>query len=126
MHRMSCPVQRGGVMSDRWFDGTWIGLQFTSGEHMVTTSNGGVVRARADHPLPDTVKITKEALNSIIVGPWIPSEVITQGSGIRPSPMVEQNQPPQAEEPVPNSFRITQKIRLHKRVPEVRSPEERR
>ena len=66
-----------------------------------------VVRARADHPRPDTVKVTKEALNNIKVGPWNPSEVITQGSGGKPSPVVEETQPPQAEEPVPRSFRIT-------------------
>ncbi len=83
MHRMSGPVQ-GGVMSERWFDGIWIGLQFTSVEHMVATSDGRVVRARAVHPRPDTVKITKEALNNIRGGPWSPSEVITQESGGSP------------------------------------------
>ena len=109
MHRMSGPVQ-GGVISERWFDGIWIGLQFTSGEHMVATSDGRVVRARAVHPRPDTVKITREALNNIRVGPWSPSEVITQELGARPAPMVEQAQPSQTEEPVPRSFRITQEL----------------
>ena len=106
MHRMSGPVQ-GGVMSERWFDGIWIGVQFTPGEHMVATSDGRVVRARAVHPRPDTVTITKEALNNIRVGPWSPSRVITQESGGRPAPMAERGQPSQTEEPVPRSFRIT-------------------
>ena len=107
-------------MSERWFDGIWIGLQFTSGEHMVATSAGRVVRARAVHPRPDTVKITEEALLYIKVGPWNPSEVITQGSGIRPSPMAEETQPSPADEPVPRSFRITQEllgIFEHQRMP---------
>ena len=106
-----CRAQcKGGGMSERWFDGIWIGLQFTSGEHMVATSEGRVVRARAVHPRPDTVKVTKEALTNINVGPWNPSEVITQGSGGKPSPMAEETQPPHAEEPVPRSFRITQEL----------------
>ena len=109
MHRMSGPVQ-GGVISERWFDGIWLGLQFSSGEHIVATPDGRVVRARAVHPRPDTVKITKAALNNIKVGPWDPSEVITQGSGGKPSPAVETTQPPQAGEPVPRSFRITQDL----------------
>ena len=32
-HRISGPVQ-GGVISERWFDGIWLGVQFTSGEHI--------------------------------------------------------------------------------------------
>ena len=31
MHRRSGPVQ-GGVMAEKWFEGIWIGLQFSSGE----------------------------------------------------------------------------------------------
>ena len=97
-------------MSERWFDGIWIGLQLTSGEHMVAASDGRVVRGRAVHPRPDTVKITKEALANRKVGPWSPSGVITQGSGIRPSPMTEETQPSPAGEPVPRSCRITQEL----------------
>ena len=78
MHWMSGTVQ-GGVMPERWFDGIWIGLQFTSSEHMVATSDGRVVRARSVHPQPDTGNTTREALTSIQVGPWGPTEVITQG-----------------------------------------------
>ena len=49
-------------MSERWFGGIWIGLQFTSGERMVASSDGRMVRARAVRPRPDAVKITKGAL----------------------------------------------------------------
>jgi hypothetical protein len=90
MHRISGPVQ-GGVMAERWFDGIWLGLQFTSGEHVVATSDGRVVRARAVHPRPDTAKVTREALNNIKVGPWGSSEAITQGSAIKPAPMAEKS-----------------------------------
>lgn len=87
MHRMSGPVQGGEVISDRWLDGIWLGLQFSSGEHIVATFDGRAIRARAVHPRPDTVNITKEALANIKVGPWNPSEVITQGSETNPPPM---------------------------------------
>jgi hypothetical protein len=107
MHRMSGPVQ-GGVMSERWFSGIWIGLQFSSGEHIIALSDGRVVRARAVDPRPDTVKVTKESLTCIKVGPWDPSEVITQGSEIKPPVPIEETQPSQRAEPVPRSVRITQ------------------
>ena len=97
-------------MPERWFDGIWLGLQFTSGEHVVATSDGRVVRARAVHPRPDTIKVTRESLNNIKVGPWGPSEAITQGSASKPTPMAEKSQPSQSVEPVPRSFRITQEL----------------
>ena len=111
-HRISGPVQ-GGVISERWLDGIWLGVQFTSGEHIVATSDGRVIRARAVHPRPETVKITRESLNNIKVGPWNPSEVITQDSAGKPAPMVEVTQPSQAGEPVPRSLRITEEL-LHR------------
>ncbi len=73
-------------------------------------SDGRVIRARAVDPRPETVKVTKEALTNIRVGPWNPSEVITQGPGGKPAPIVEETQPPQSAEPVPRSFRITQEL----------------
>ena len=77
---------------------------------MVATSDWGVVWARAVHPRPDTVKITREALNNIRVGPWSPSEVINQGTGAKPAPMAERTQPSLIEEPVLRSFWITQEL----------------
>jgi len=108
-HRISGPVQ-GGVISERWFDGIWLGVQFTSGEHIVATSDGRVIRARAVHPRPETVKVTRAFLNHIKVGPWNPSEVITQESVGKTAPMVEVTQPSQAVEPVPRSLRITEEL----------------
>ena len=60
------------------------------------------------HPRPDAVRVTRETLNTIKVGPWSPSEVITQDSGDKPSPSTEETQAPQSTEPVPRSFRINQ------------------
>ena len=106
MHRISGPVQ-GGVISDRWFDGIWLGLQFSSGEHIVATSDWRVIRARAVQPRPDTVRITRASLNNIKVGPWNPSEVIIQGSEAKPPPSTEEFQSPPLAGLVPRSFRIT-------------------
>ena len=58
--RLSGTVQ-GGVMTERWHDGSWLGLQCSSGEHMVASSDGRDVRARAVHPRADTVGVPKEA-----------------------------------------------------------------
>ena len=76
----------------------------------MAASDGRVIRARAVHPRPETVKITRESLNNIKVGPWNPSEVITQDSAGKPAPMGEVTQPPQAMEPVPRSLRITEEL----------------
>ncbi len=64
-------------------------------------------------PRPDTVRVTRESLNSIKVGPWDPREVITQGSEAKPSPSTEETQHSRTTEPVPRSVRITQE-RLEK------------
>ncbi len=98
------------MISERWLDGIWLGVQLTSGEHIVATSDGLVIRARAVHPRPETVKITRELLNNIKVGPWNPSEVIPQGSTGKPAPMAEEIQPPQTGEPAPRSLRITEEL----------------
>ena len=99
---------QGGVVAERWFDGIWIGLQFSSGEHIVALNDGRVIRARAVQPRPGTVNVTRETPNIIKVGPGDPSEVITQNSEDRPSPSKEKTQPPQKPEPVPSGFKITQ------------------
>ena len=95
-------------MAERWFEGIWIGLQFSSGEHLVSTTDGRVIRARAVHPRPDTVGVTREALNLIQVGPWDPREVITQDSEEKLSPSKDVTRPSSKVEPVPRSFRINQ------------------
>ncbi len=94
MHRISGPVQEV-VVSERWFDGIWIGLQFSSGEHIVALNDGRVIRARAVQPRPDTTRVTRESLSRIKVGHWDPSEVITQVP----------EDPPQLKKPSPRRGR---------------------
>ena len=54
------------------------------------------------------MKVTRESLNCIKVGPWDPSEVITQGSEDKLPHSTEETQPSRKTEPVPRSVRITQ------------------
>ena len=54
------------------------------------------------------MQVTREALNQITVGPWNPSEVITQDSDEKPPSAPAKTQLPRKAEPVPRSFRITQ------------------
>ena len=49
MHRVSGPVQ-GGVIAKRWDDGIWVGLHFSSGEHLVAFNDGSVIRAMGGAP----------------------------------------------------------------------------
>lgn len=76
----------------------------------MATPDGRVIQARAVHPRPHTVKITKDAVTYIKMGPWNSSQVITQGSEGKPSHSAEEIQPTQAEDIVPRSFRITQEL----------------
>ena len=46
MFRVSGKVQ-GGIMTERWYDGVWIGKTSLSDEHLVMKEDGMVVRARA-------------------------------------------------------------------------------
>ena len=64
LHRTLGPVQ-GGVMQERWHDGIWLGLHFSSGEHFVALTDGTVVRARAATPKPDNTPVTKSSLINI-------------------------------------------------------------
>ena len=68
-HRTSGPVP-GGIVQERWHDGIWLGLHFTSGEHFVALTDGIVVRARAVTPKPDSAHATKAALVNIKTKPW--------------------------------------------------------
>ena len=94
-------------MRERWFEGLWLGIQSTAAEHILATHDGREVRARAVHPRPDTVRLTKEGLLNIKVGPWAPTEVITQGIASTPPRREEECQPTQEERPAPWGVRIT-------------------
>ena len=45
LHRLSGKMQ-GGVLTDRWLSGAWLGKTADSDEHLVALGNGNVIRAR--------------------------------------------------------------------------------
>ena len=109
LHITSGPVQ-GGVMQERWHDGIWLGLHFTSGEHFVALPNGIVVRARAVTPKPDSTHVTKSSLVNIKTRPWETTGVITQDSHAKPPKSTDPPSGPSASDPVPRGLRITRDL----------------
>ena len=86
----------GGVMQERWVEGTWLGNQFTTLEHLVARkSDGVVVRTRAvrDLPKPPTV----EDLDRIIGHPHAPPEPEEHRPATAPDP----------SRPIPRAVYIT-------------------
>ena len=70
MLRVSGKVQ-GGVMTERWFEGVWLGKRFHTEEHLVAPSvDGVVVRTRSVQPMPNAV--TMELLDRMVGAPWAP------------------------------------------------------
>ena len=76
----------------------------------MATADGRVIRARVVHPLPDTVRVTKESLVTADVGPWSPCEVITQGSASAPPRMPGEYQPPREGGVVPRITRTAAEV----------------
>ena len=65
---------QGGLMQERWIDGTWLGLRWSSQEHLVARAcDGVVVRSRAVREVPRPV--TMEALDKIVGLPHAPQGV---------------------------------------------------
>ena len=109
LHRTSGPLQ-GGVMQERWHDGIWLGLHYTSGEHFVALDNGIVVRARAVTPKPASSHATKSALVNIKTRPWESTGVITQDTASKPPRSTDPPSGPSASDPVPRGLRITRAL----------------
>ena len=108
-HRTSGPVQ-GGVVQERWHDGIWLGLHFTSGEHLVAQTDGVAVRARAVTPKPDSAHATKEALTTIKTRPWESTGVITQHNTPVLPKCKDPPSGPSSTDPVPRGLRINREI----------------
>ena len=108
-HRTSGPVQ-GGVVQERWHDGIWLGLHFTSGEHLVAQADGIVIRARAVTPKPDSAQATKDSLVNIKTRPWESTGVITQNAPGIPPKTKDPPSGPSPTDPVPRGLRITRDI----------------
>ena len=109
MHRTSGPVQ-GVEVHERWHDGIWLGLQFTSGEHIVALTDGRVVRARAVHPKPAGTRPTKADLTNIKTGPWGATEVITQDTRVDAPKSKDDPSGPSPSDPVLRGLRITREL----------------
>ena len=64
----------GGVMTERWHLGTWLGKRFHTEEHIAArTGNGLVFRSRAVMVMPEPT--TVDDLDAIKGSPWAPSGV---------------------------------------------------
>ena len=64
---------QGGVLSERWIPGMWLGKRWTSDEHVVSLSGGKVVRGRDIRPFPDDEMYDRSFVNSLIGTPQNPS-----------------------------------------------------
>ena len=70
MFRVVGKVQ-GSIMTERWYEGLWLGKTAHSDEHLVMKSDGAVVRSRAVRELDNTITI--EDLNKLKSEPHDPS-----------------------------------------------------
>ena len=70
MFRVSGKVQ-GGLMTERWYEGLWLGKRFDTEEHLVMKDDGFVVRCRAvrERDIP----VTKEMLEKLKSTPSDPT-----------------------------------------------------
>ena len=79
MFRVSGKVE-GGVMSERWYEGVWLGKRFDTEEHLVMKDDGLVVRCRAvrERDLP----VTMEMLDKLRCSPSDPTGTSKQTDSI--------------------------------------------
>ena len=81
MLRVSEKVQ-GGVMSERWYEGMWLGKRFHTEEHLVARATDGVVvRPRSVQSLPNAISM--DLLNKIVGAPWAPTSVMKDHQQVR-------------------------------------------
>ena len=114
MLKVSGQVQ-GGLMQERWVDGTWLGMRFSTQEHLVARSSDGVVvRTRAVRETPR--KVAMEDLDKIVGLPHAPQGVAKFERFEVPKPS-DVREPPPAEPseqdcvgPIPRSIRITKEM----------------
>ena len=115
-----CPVMlrvtdkpQGGLMQERWVEGTWLGMRWSTWEHLVSRrSDGVVVRTRAVRQMPRPAQMSD--LESIVGQPCAPQGVqrLERAEVQRPSMTPEANgeRPllgPDPFRPIPRAFRIT-------------------
>ena len=102
----------GGLMSERWHSGTWLGKRFHTEEHIVERKGDGlVVRSRAVKAMPEPT--TMDDLDAIKGSPWAPSGVLKDVLPDVPRPILSRDDPlaeSEIERPVPRNMKITQDI----------------
>jgi len=81
LHRIPGKPQ-GGLMSQRWMPGVWLGKRYSTEEHVIAMEDGRVVRARAVRSLPAASMWGKEEVMNVIGVPWKPAGVV-EGDGER-------------------------------------------
>ena len=74
LFRVSGKVQ-GGLMTERWHDGIWLGKRFNTEEHLIAREDGTIIRARSIRPR--NMELTKDMLDKITGAPWQPSGTVS-------------------------------------------------
>ena len=102
----------GGVMTERWHLGTWLGKRFRTEEHIVARKGDGlVIRSRAVKAMLEETPL--DDLDGIKGCPWAPSGVLKVVLPDVPRPILSRDDPsaePEEERPVPRNVKITQDI----------------
>ena len=69
----------------------YLGMRFTSGEHLVALEDGRVVKTRSIRPFPTQLQWNAECFKSVVGIPWDPVGTMKRGAA--------ENQEPQRVEP---------------------------
>ena len=67
-------------MSRRWLEGIYLGTRFTSGEHLVSMSDGRVVKARSIQPFAKELQYRAESIDTVVGAPWDPVVTAKRGA----------------------------------------------
>ena len=71
MYKIPCKPE-GGLMTERWVLGTWLGKRALSDEHVVAVDTGEVCVSSAVRLLPDSESWSLDRINNIIGTLWNP------------------------------------------------------
>ena len=72
MYKIPCKPE-GGLMTERWVLGTWLGKRALSDEHVVAVDTGEVCVSSAVRPPPDSESWSLDRVNNLIGTPWNPT-----------------------------------------------------
>ena len=104
MFRVAGKVQ-GGNMTERWYEGIWLGKTTLSDEHLIMKGDGLVVRARAVRIMGTT--LSYEDIDKLRSAPHDPTGTMKQDASIprgavEPADLEAENAPPE-----PRRVRLT-------------------